>query len=163
MYLLDSNILKEAKNRYHGFSICPGFWKWLRQGSAAGLLGSVKKIRDEINDGDDDDELRVWINDGKPLEFFVPDTATIDALKHVTSWVMAQDYDERNRTTFFAKADPLLIAYAMAHEGIVVTHEAYVPSNSKKVKIPNVCAAMDVGWINCFEMLGREKASFHLP
>ncbi len=162
MYLLDSNILKEAKNRYYGFGICPGFWEWVRQGSGIALLGSVAKIRDEINDGDENDELRVWINNGQPLEFFAPDAATIDAMKEVTRWVMAQDFDEKNRAAFFAKADPLLVAHAMAHEGTVVTHESYVPSNSKKVKIPNVCEAMDIEWINCFEMLKKENASFHL-
>lgn len=163
MYLLDSNILKEAKNRYYGFAICPGFWEWLRRGSGSALLGSVSKIRDEINDGDEEDELRVWINDGRPLEFFAPDAETIAAMKEVTRWVMAQDYDEKNRAGFFAKADPLLVAYAMAHQCTVVTHESYVPSNSRKVKIPNVCEAMEVEWINCFEMLRNEKASFHLP
>lgn len=163
MYLLDSNILKEAKNRYYGFAICPGFWEWVRRGSGSALLGSVAKIRDEINDGDEDDELRIWINDGQPLRFFTPDVATIEAIKEVTRWVMAQDFDEKNRAAFFAKADPLLVAHAMAHEGtIVVTHESYVPANSRKVKIPNVCEAMEVKWINCFEMLRQEQASFHL-
>jgi hypothetical protein len=163
MYLLDSNILKEAKNRYYGFAICPGFWEWVRLGSGSALVGSVAKIRDEINDGDEDDELRVWINDGQPLKFEAPDAATIHAMKEVTRWVMAQDYDEKNRAAFFAKADPFLVAHAMAHDCVVVTHESYVPSNSKKVKIPNVCEAMDVEWINCFEMLRKEAASFHLP
>ena len=163
MYLLDSNVLKEAKNRYYGFAICPGFWEWVKRGSGSALLGSVRKIRDEINDGDEDDELRVWINNGQPLEFFAPDEATVEALKEVTRWVMEQDYDEKNRASFFAKADPLLVAHAMAHNGTVVTHESYVAANSKKVKIPNVCEAMDVEWVNCFQMLVREQAAFHLP
>lgn len=162
MYLLDSNILKEAKNRYYSFTICPGFWEWVRQGSGSALLGSVSKIRDEINDGDDDDELKIWINNGQPLKFFAPDAATIEAMKVVSRWVMAQAYDEKNRAAFFAKADPLLVAHAMAHQGTVVTHESYVPSNSRKVKIPNVCEAMEVRWINCFEMLREGAASFHL-
>ena len=161
MYLLDSNTLLEAKNGYYGFAICPGFWNWLKGGSKLGRVGSVAKIRREINDGDDNDELKVWINDGKPLDFIAPDAATVDALKDVTQWVMAQDYDEKNRAAFFAKADPLLVAHAIAHDCTVVTHETYVPSNSKKVKIPNVCEAMDVKWVNCFEMLRAEKAEFH--
>jgi Domain of unknown function (DUF4411) len=163
MYLLDSNVLKEAKNRYYGFAICPGFWEWVKKGSGCALLGSVAGIRDEINDGDESDELRIWINNGQPLQFFAPDAATVEAMKEVTRWVMAQHYDEQNRAAFFAKADPLLVAHAMAHEGTVVTHESYVPANSRKVKIPNVCEAMDVKWINCFEMLRNENASFHLP
>ena len=29
MFLVDSNVLIEAKNRYYAFDIAPGFWKWL--------------------------------------------------------------------------------------------------------------------------------------
>lgn len=29
MFLLDANVFIEAKNRYYGFDICPGFWRWL--------------------------------------------------------------------------------------------------------------------------------------
>jgi hypothetical protein len=162
MYLVDSNVLKEAKNRYYAFGICPGFWDWLRLGSGNAVLASVVKIRDEINDGDPDDELRLWINNGQPLKFLAPDSATIDAMKEVTRWVMTRNYDEKNRAAFFAKADPLLIAHAMAHQATVVTQETYVPGNSKKVKIPNVCEAMNVKCINCFEMLKMERARFTL-
>jgi len=28
-YLLDANPFIEAKNRYYGFGLCPGFWKAL--------------------------------------------------------------------------------------------------------------------------------------
>lgn len=31
MYLIDSNVLIEAKNRYYAFDIAPGFWTWLEQ------------------------------------------------------------------------------------------------------------------------------------
>lgn len=162
MYLLDSNVLKEAKNRYYGFAICPGFWDWLQQANASGNLASVEKIREEIDAGDDDDDLKRWIHDSSPLSFLKPDAETVEAMKEVTRWVMEQDYDEKNRAAFFAKADPLLIARAKAHGDIVVTHEAYVPANSKKVKIPNVCEAMEVEWIDCFQMLNTSGAQFVL-
>ena len=29
MFLVDSNVLIEAKNRYYAFDIAPGFWRWL--------------------------------------------------------------------------------------------------------------------------------------
>lgn len=29
MYLLDANVFIEAKNRYYGFDLAPGFWDWL--------------------------------------------------------------------------------------------------------------------------------------
>jgi hypothetical protein len=161
MYLLDSNILTEAKNRYYSFDICPGFWSWLDAESVLGGVASIKRIRAEINDGDDDDPLKLWVAENK-LDFLEPDAATVEAMKEVTQWVMAQDYNEANRAGFFAKADPLLIAHAKAHDYTVVTHEKKVPGNSKKVKIPNVCEALDVKCIDTFQMLTAEKAQFNL-
>lgn len=29
MFLIDANILIEAKNRYYAFDLAPGFWEWL--------------------------------------------------------------------------------------------------------------------------------------
>lgn len=34
-YLLDSNVLIEAKQRYYDFGVCPGFWEWLTVANTA--------------------------------------------------------------------------------------------------------------------------------
>jgi hypothetical protein len=162
MYLLDANVLKEAKNRYYQFQVCPGFWDWIRRESSVGRVASIDAIRTEIEAGDENDPLRIWVRDDSPLNFVAPDASTLEAMRKVVRWVMAQDYEEKNLSAFLGKADPFLVAHAMAHDGVVVTQEAYVPANSRKVKIPNVCEAMEVEWMNCFQMLNREKARFIL-
>ena len=43
-YLVDANVLIEAKNRYYAFDIAPGFWKWLNQAHAQGTVSSRVKI-----------------------------------------------------------------------------------------------------------------------
>ena len=45
-YLVDANVLIEAKNRYYAFDIAPGFWKWLDQAHAQGTVSSRVKIPD---------------------------------------------------------------------------------------------------------------------
>jgi len=45
-YLVDANVLIEAKNRYYAFDIAPGFWKWLDQAHAQGTVFSRVKIPD---------------------------------------------------------------------------------------------------------------------
>ena len=45
-YLVDANVLIEAKNRYYAFDIAPGFWKWLNQAHAQGTVSSRVKIPD---------------------------------------------------------------------------------------------------------------------
>ena len=54
-----------------------------------------------------------------------------------------------------------LVAHALAHGFIVVTHE--VPSEStRKIKIPNVCIGLGLVCISPYEMLRRERARFIL-
>ena len=51
-------------------------------------------------------------------------------------------------------ADPWVIAHAMSEEAVVVTKEEKITaSNSKKIKIPNVCENMEIPCINDFEMI----------
>lgn len=41
MYLIDANVLIEAKNRYYAFDIAPGFWAWLDQAHRQSLACSI--------------------------------------------------------------------------------------------------------------------------
>lgn len=39
MYLLDTNVLIEAKNRYYAFDLAPGFWAWIGEAHRQGVTG----------------------------------------------------------------------------------------------------------------------------
>lgn len=43
MFLVDSNVLIEAKNRYYAFDIAPGFWAWLDHAHANYYLVAYAK------------------------------------------------------------------------------------------------------------------------
>ena len=34
-YLVDSNVVIQAKNLYYGFDFCPAFWDWIDRAHAA--------------------------------------------------------------------------------------------------------------------------------
>lgn len=159
-YLLDSNTFIEAKNGYYHFDVCPGFWDWILARHAVGDLFSIEKIGQELNEGTD--ELADWAVAPAASLFLSPDEKTIAEMKRVTEWVMKQPYDEKNRARFFSKADPFLIAHAIAHKHTVITHETKVAEDSRKVKVPNVCDAFGVPWMHSFAMLKKEKARFIL-
>ena len=38
IYLLDTNTLIEAKNRYYSMTICPGYWSWILQSHGQGVV-----------------------------------------------------------------------------------------------------------------------------
>ena len=83
----------------------------------------------------------------------------------VTQWVQDGDYREDAKREFLSVADPLLVAYAKAHEYTVVTHEVFNPGQpgKRKIKIPAACHAFDVPYMRTFEMMRREGAAFVLP
>ena len=43
-YLLDSDVLIQAKNAHYGFDICPGFWAWIERKYQSGQAFSVERF-----------------------------------------------------------------------------------------------------------------------
>jgi hypothetical protein len=159
-FLLDTNTLIQAKNDYYAFGLCPGFWDWLATANAAGTVYSIEPVLREIRDGNDD--LTSWANDQPPEFFLSVDTATAAKLPHVIQWVQSVDFREEAKREFLARADPILIAYALAHGCSLVTHEVHIQGEKRKVKIPTVCRGLGVDCVRTFQMLSSENVRFVL-
>ena len=158
-YLLDSNVLITAKNLYYGMDFCPGFWDWLKKAYEKEKVNSVAKVRDEIFAGDD--ELFDWVKSLPKAFFLQPQQSDVDALQKISSWVTTGKYDQAAVAQFLQLADYYICAQALTGEHTVVALE--VPSESRKrVKIPDVCLAMNIPYINTFDLLRREGARFVL-
>jgi len=134
-YLLDANVFIQAKNLYYGLDFCPAFWDWLIIQNAAGIVFSIEKVGDEIESGDD--ELAVWAAQRGPGFFLKPDNEMLPSLATVSNWTTSQKYEPAALNIFFQVADYYLIAHALEHEHIIVTHEI-ASSSTKKIKIPDV-------------------------
>lgn len=159
-YLLDTNVFIAARNLHYGLDFCPAFWDWLIRENQAGRVFSISRVGDELTGGDD--ELSAWATDRGEGFFVQPDAATLPALGEIAQWVNQQpQYTQAAKNTFLQVADYYLVAQAMAGKHTVITHEK--PENSRTtVKIPNVCLAVNVRYLNPFEMLRRERARFVL-
>lgn len=160
VYLLDANVFIESKNRHYGFDFCPAFWDWLDAQNHAGQVYSVERVADELKKKAD--ALSTWAA-ARSSTFFLPlDGKVLSvAMPRVSTWVTSQSYKEAVINEFLQKADYYLIAHALAHGHVVVTLEIW--SNSlKKVKIPNVCAGLNIKCITPYTMLRRENARFVL-
>lgn len=158
-YLVDSDVFIEAKNRHYGFDFCPAFWDWLDQEREAGLVMSVEKVGNELQAGSD--ELSEWASARGEAFFIPPDGAVLPALGSVSTWVTTQRYGPAAISTFLGAADYYLVAHALAHSHIVVTHEQ--PRNSpNRVQIPEVCIGLGVKCVSPFEMLRLSGARFIL-
>ncbi len=160
-YLVDANVLIEAKNRYYAFDIAPGFWKWLNQAHAQGTVFSIEKVGEELGRGDD--ELADWAK--KHRDFFCPiDQKTTSFFARLSAWAQAQGFTQAALVEFSADAaDYLLVAFAATHACTVVTHETPGSGSRKRVKIPDACRAHKVHWVNTFEMLRNTGVILDLP
>jgi hypothetical protein len=158
-YLLDANVFIQAKNLHYGLDFCPAFWGWLLEKNAAGKVFSIDKVADELEAGADD--LTQWVQQQASGLFNKTNARIAPQFSAVSNWVMGQGYEPAAINTFLQVADFYLIAHALAEKHIVVTHE--VPANSqKKIKIPNVCAGLNLRFMTPYEMLRREQARFVL-
>lgn len=158
-YLLDSDVFIQAKNLHYGLDFCPAFWDWLVNSNATGTVFSIEKVGDEIEAGAD--ELAGWAAARGDGFFLKPDSAVLPALAAVSTWANGQNYEPAAVSTFLQKADFYLVAHALAHGLVVVTHEVAAAS-TKKIKIPNACIGVGVKCMNPYEMLRRERARFVL-
>lgn len=158
-YLLDTNIFIQAKNLHYGFDFCPAFWEWLIAQNGTGRVASIDKVGDELQAGGDD--LSDWTTARGRTFFLPPDDPVVPALGQVSAWATGQNYEAAAIATFLQVADYWLVAHALAHGFIVVTHE--VPSDStRKIKIPNACIGLGLACVSPYEMLRRERARFVL-
>ena len=161
MYLLDSNTYIQAKNLYYQMNFCPAYWDWLDQQFAIKAVGSVTNVYEELSHGNDD--LSNWVKARQ--SDFIPTTSEEiqSAMSEVADYVVAlPNKNQRNLELFLAKADPWLIACAMADGHIIVTQEEKVDAQSKKIKIPNVCEHFGVQCITTFDLLTKLSAKFIL-
>lgn len=157
-YLVDSDVLIQAKNFHYGFDFCPGFWSWLQAGNQAGTVFSVQKIGEELRAGND--ELASWAKAQGSGFFLPPDDKTVSVLPTVATWAAAQAYAHGAKARFLESGDYYLISHALAYGYTVVTHEVPAPGAVRRIKIPDACAGVGVACMNPFEMLRAEKALF---
>lgn len=160
-YLLDANVLMEAKRRYYRFGLCPGFWECVAWQYKQGTLGSIDRIKKEIDHGKDD--LTQWVKKSAPKGFFAATTETEVAawFSQMVVWTQAEkQYLPEAKAEFAAGNDGWLIAYAKQHGLTVVTHETFDANIKNRVKIPNVCIAFDVPYIDTFDMLEALNTQF---
>lgn len=153
-YVLDANVFIEAKNRYYGFDICPGFWASLIALHDARRVFSIDRIRKELVD--QNDEIKDWIENQAPQSFFkkTADQAVVDAFQDMVQWVYSEhQFTDAAKMEFASAPDGWVIAYASANGLVVVTHEEYAPDVKRKVPIPNVCVEFDIEYANTFDVL----------
>ena len=155
-YLIDSDVLITAKNRYYAFPICPGFWDSVLHGHSLGNIHSIDRVRQELLLGRDDDDLVRWVGRSVPASFFLGSDGdeVVAAFTEIMLWVTRHArYHDEAKAKFASGADGWLVAQGRATGKTVVTNEQPRPESRNQIKLPDVCDAFSVDFEDTFAML----------
>ena len=152
--ILDTSVFVQAHRQYYPFDVTPAFWDALLDCARRSCLARLDAVDREITGRD---ELFQWARIHHSDLFRSTDVAEVtEAYGRVIAWVTNNpQYLESAKSTFSSGADGWVIAFAMPRGHIVVTQEVSSPTSRSTVKIPDVCAAMNVQAINTVEMMRR--------
>lgn len=148
IYVIDACALINAAQNYNmtkkSFA---HIWEALDKMIQDGELISSVEIMDELKD----DCLQSWAKQRKSC--FLPLSKEIQAK---TVEILAQFPTLiKIRSTGNSNADPFLIATAALQGGTIVTDEKLGDSKTKDYKIPNVCQALEIPYINLHMFLDQ--------
>ena len=150
IYCLDTNVFLQAWNGYYARDFFPDYWDSLDQLAQKGTVFATEEVKKELEDIDDD--LKEWIS-SRPYFFKPIDDAVqeclVEVLKDPNHHRLVDSVRGRS------KADPWVIAHAMAKGATVVTKEEYAPPETPRIKIPNVCEDLGIEWINDYALIRR--------
>jgi hypothetical protein len=152
-YVLDANVLIEAARHYYVFDIVPPFWQMLIDHANNSLVLSIDRVKFELESGKD--ELAEWANGSFHDQFAsTEEEDVIAAYRKIMVWSQGQaQFTPGAKAEFARVADGWLVAYALAKVCIVVTREQFNSEAKARIKIPNVCRAFGVQYVDTFEMM----------
>ena len=160
MYVLDTNVFIDAANAYYAFDLTPGYWDFLVQLFDSHHAVSIKSVYDELGEAGDGDPLKDWARANKQ-HFVAPDSRVAACYQRVIAWAK-NNYDSPAVVEFQRVADSWIVAHALAHGWVVVTHEKSEPRSKRRIKIPDACAGLGVECLNPFMMLRDRGMSLAL-
>ncbi len=164
VYVLDSNFFIQAHRVSYPLDIAFSFWNKVKQLADKGRIISIDKVKKELYDKND--ALEAWCKDNLPEDFFKDTSHVIGAYGKVSSWAISRSghYLSNAINEFLEadEADAFLIAYALvdSKNRIIVTHEISNPHQKNKIKIPEPCNDLGVGFCNTIDMFRRLGETF---
>ena len=148
IYVIDACALINAAQNYNmAKKSFAHIWETLDTLIQNGELISSSEVIDELKD----DDLKEWAKGHK--ECFTPLTKEV---QEKTTEVLAQFPTMiKIRSSGNSNADPFLVATAAVQGGTIVTDEKLGDHKTKDYKIPNVCQALDIPYMNLHTFLDQ--------
>ncbi len=138
--------------RYYPPDVFPTLWDNLDEFISAGEIVSSEEVYVETSKKAD--ELHEWIKDRKHM--LVPLSPDIQRV----AMKLLKDYPRLVDTLKGrSQADPFVIATAVQMNAVVVTGENRT-GNLAKPRIPDICDAKGIRWMNFLQMIRELKLTF---
>lgn len=151
VFVLDADVLINANNKYYAQDLCAEFWSHLTDCNRQGTVSSIDKIYDELKGRNDD--LHRWAINNKSMFASTHDVRIEQTYGKMVAWVESNQYSPAAKEEFNRAADGWLAAYALVIGAVLVTHEQPAPGSSKHVKLPDICKAFTIPYVDTFTML----------
>jgi hypothetical protein len=143
-YCLDANVFIQGWNDYYSMDLCPEYWEILDRLAQENRIFAPIEVKKEIEKTDDN--LAKWL---KARPYFFQEI-TIEVQENLRK-IMAAHSRLVDSIKQRSVADPWVIAFAMAEKAVVVTKESPSSTPTKRIKIPDVCHALNVPYLNDFD------------
>ncbi len=129
-----------------------------------GKIISIDKVKKELYNNND--ALEKWCKSNLPGDFFKNTSFIMNEYKKVVEWAISkrEHYLASALNEFLDadEADAFLIAYCLVDptNRILVTQEISEPDRRNKIKIPDVCIALNISYVNTIEMFRELGETF---
>ena len=158
MFIIDSNILIEAKNFHFPLAPTHPFWDWLVMLGKKGEIKIPEEVYKELEAGNDN--LPEWLQRHKSLFFLSKNNAYSELPSVLESYTALYGSEISETELEVMKADPWVIAHAKALGGGVICNErikAKVLKSVKEVKVPSVCKMLNIECLSLAQFLWKMK------
>jgi Domain of unknown function (DUF4411) len=158
---VDANVFIEAHQKSYPIEIAEGFWKWMSSHVVDGTIVCPRMVYQEIAENTDRrDLLSLWFQTRRDMGLCIGSNKPIqDHVGLINDYVFAK-YNGPHGIMFSKGADSWVIAHALVDRGIVVTQESNLHPNASKPRIPDICKAFNVPFMDRLQMLRKLNAKF---
>lgn len=153
-YLLDTNFFIQSHRMSNSLDVAVSFWNKVKELADSGRLVSIDKVKKEIYGSED--QLEAWCVGNLPDDFFQDTSGVLVSYARIAAWAVSKNFQYKPQAlqTFLDadEADAWLVAYALEHNLKIVTNEVSAPLSKNSIKIPDVCIAFGVPFLNPMQM-----------
>ena len=150
-YWVDANVFIWGSREPYPLPGAQAYWNWFESKVDAGKIISHWKSADEVLEGEKkgkEDPIVNWVKSRKDKLKAPQDTKELQKLTGEICKYCYDTFGPEKTPEFTRGADLWLIASAKIDSGVVVTQEC----KRKQIRIPAVCRAFDVDYIDLFKM-----------